>query len=101
MLAAVLVVPHAQPIDAALDRAVTGACAVLDAAERMVPLHDTRLVRARSFSEGVLDALAAERFDTLVLEVAPAGLRNGLRAQVQAIMERADATVVLVRPAPR
>lgn len=103
VLASVLVVPHAQPLEATLDRAVSGACAVLDAGEKAAagaPLFDTRLVRARSFSEGVLDVMAAEHFDVLVLEVAR-GLRNGMRTQVDALMERAGATVVLVRPGPR
>jgi hypothetical protein len=101
VLASVLVVPHAQPIDASLDRSVADACAVLDAAERSVrdtTVFDTRLLRARSFAEAVLDAMAAERFDVLILELGGGGMRNGMRAQVEALMERADATVVLVRP---
>lgn len=103
VLASVLVVPHSQPLEATLDRAVTDACAVLDAGERAAagaPVFDTRLLRARSFAEGVLDAMAAEHFDVLVLEAARAGLRNGMRTQVETLMERAGATVVLVRPGP-
>jgi len=103
VLASVLVVPHAQPLEASLDRAVADACAVLDAGEKAAagaPVFDTRLLRARSFSEGVLEALDAEPFDVLVLEAAAGGLRNGMRAQVESLMERAPATVVLVRPAP-
>ena len=102
VLASVLVVPHAQPLEASLDRAVADACAVLDEGERVVagsPVFDTRLLRARSFSEGVLDALGAEPYDILVLEASRGGLRNGMRAQVEALMERAEATVVIVRPA--
>lgn len=103
VLASVLVVPHAQPMEATLDLAVADACAVLDAGERAAtgaPVFDTRLVRARSFSEGVLETMAAEHFDVLVLEAARGGLRNGMRAQVEALMERVEATVVLVRPGP-
>lgn len=101
VLASVLVVPHAQPIDASLDRSVADACAVLDRAERRVSgtaVFDTRLLRARSFAEAVLDAMSAERFDVLILELGGGGLRNGMRAQVETLVERADATVVLVRP---
>jgi hypothetical protein len=101
VLASVLVVPHAQPLEATLDRAVADACAVLDEGERAASgavVFDTRVLRARSFSEGVLDAMSAERFDVLVLEGSRGGLRNGIRAQVEALMERAEGTVVLVRP---
>lgn len=101
VLASVLVVPHAQPLDATLDRAVVDACAVLDEAERRVPgtvPFDSRLLRARSFAEAVLSALSAEHFDVLVLQINLAGMRNGMRAQVETLLERADATVVIVRP---
>lgn len=101
VLASVLVVPHAQPLDASLDRAVVDACAVLDDAERRVPngtAFDTRLLRARSLAEAVLGTMEAERFDALVLQVGRGGLRDGTRAQVEVLMERVDATVVLVRP---
>ena len=87
-----LVVPHAQPLEAALDLAVADACAVLDAGERAAAgarLFDTRLLRARSFAEGVLEALAAEHFDVLVLEAPRGGLRNGVRGQFDTLMERA------------
>jgi hypothetical protein len=100
VLASVLVVPLAQPLEATLDRAVADACAVLDEGERATAgaaSFDTRMLRARSFAEGVLDALGAEHFDVLVLESTRGGLRNGMRAQVEAVMERADGTVVLVR----
>lgn len=102
VLVSVLVVPHAQPIGATLDRAVADACAVLDEGERAaagVGVFDTRLLRARSFAEGVLEAMDAERYDVLVLEAGRAGLRNGMRSQVEILMQRVAATVVLVRPA--
>jgi hypothetical protein len=103
VLASVLVVPHAQPLEATLDRAVAGACAVLDAGERAAAgamSFDTRLVRARSFAEGVLETMAAEHFDVLVLEAPRGGSGNGMRGQFETLMERAEATVVLVRPGP-
>lgn len=62
VLASVLVVPHAQPLEAVLDRAVADACAVLDAGERIgagAASFDTRLLRGRSFAETVLGAMGA------------------------------------------
>lgn len=103
VLACVMVVPHAQPLEAALDRAVADACAVLDAGERAAAAaasFDTRLLRGRSFAEVVLAAMEDERFDALVVQVDHGGLRNGMRAQVDTLLERAGATVVIVRPAP-
>jgi hypothetical protein len=102
VLASVLVVPHAQPLDAGLDRAVAAACAVLDQGERAAAgaaVFDTRLLRARSFAEGVLEATEVEPYDAVVLEVSRGGLRNGMRAQVETLMEKIATAVVLVRPA--
>ncbi len=99
VLAAVVVVPHALPLEAAPEGAVAAACAMLDRGERLVPAAalDTRLLRARSFSEGVLGLLADEPFDALVVEVAgPA--RNGARAQLEVLMERAGPECVVVSP---
>jgi hypothetical protein len=103
VLATVMVVPVTQPLGAALERGVTQACAVLDDAERAFEASDaqfdTRIVRARSFAKGVLETLEAERFDVLVLEQAREEFRNGPRAQVDLLLEKAPVTVVLVRPA--
>lgn len=101
VLAAVVVVPHAQPLEASLDRAVADACAVLDAGERAArgaAVFDTRLLRARSFAEGVLRALEEESFDMLVLKIGRVP-RNGMRAQLETLLERAGPPVVLVRAA--
>ena len=101
VLATVVVVPHAQRLAATLDRAVAEACAVLDAGERAARSarhFDTRLLRARSFSEGVLGILRDEPFDTVVLQI-DRGARGPARAQLEAVVERAGQPVVLVRPA--
>ena len=100
VLASVLVVPMAQPLGANMERAVGEACALLDASEResTAATLDTRLVRARSFAEGVLDTLAAEPFDLLVLERVRGGGRDGMAEQIAEILERADVTVAVVRP---
>lgn len=102
VFATVLVVPLAQPLGATLDRAVQEACGDLEAAERAVAgtAFDSRLVRARSFAEGILETVAAERFDVIVLE-SPRGVHcsGAGRGQVEAVLEKAEPTVVVVRPA--
>ncbi len=103
VLASVVVVPHAQPLDATLDRAVAEACFVLDTGERAArgaAVFDTRLLRARSFAEGVLGALQAEPFDMVVVKISREPNDN-MRAQVEALLERAAPPVVLVRAAAR
>jgi len=102
VLASVVVVPHGQPIGASLGRAVDDACAALDAGERAAAgarSFDTRLVRGRSFADAVLDLAEEEHFDVILLEDGLASPCNDDRAQVEAVIERAPATVVLVRPA--
>ncbi len=97
-----VVVPHGQPLGATLDRAVDDACAALDAGERAAVdarSFDTRLVRGRSFADAVLGLAEEEHFDVILLEDGPASPFNDDRAQIGAVMERAPATVVLVRPA--
>ena len=100
VLTSVLVVPVTQPLEATLEREVEKACGVLEAAEDATPGgFDTRLVRARSFAKGVLQTLAAEPFDLLVLESEPV-LKNGAGAQLAALLEKAHVRVVVVRPVP-
>jgi nucleotide-binding universal stress UspA family protein len=103
VLAAVLVVPHAQPLEAALDRPVAAACAMLDEAERTAAppaaAFDTRLIRARSFAEGVLETLGAEAFDVLMMERGLGAPLDGAKAQVAALFERAGPEVMIVRAA--
>jgi nucleotide-binding universal stress UspA family protein len=64
VLASVLVVPHSQPLTAALDRSVTSACEMLDE------------------------------------EKGRTAMPNGAAAQIQTLLDKATATVMLVRPAP-
>jgi hypothetical protein len=100
VLTSVLVVPVTQPLEASLEREVEKACGVLEEAEDATPGgFDTRLVRARSFAKGVLQTLAAEPFDLLVLESEPV-VKNGAAAQLAALLEKAHVRVVVVRPAP-
>jgi hypothetical protein len=101
VLASVVVVPLGQPLGAALGRAIEDACAALDAGERAAAgarSFDTRLVRGRSFADAVVGLAREERFDVIVLEDGPASPRNGDRAQIEAVIRRAPATVVLMRP---
>jgi hypothetical protein len=103
VLAVIMVIPVTQPIDAALGRGVEEACGVLEAGERLLSPascgHDTRLVRARSLAQGILNTLAAERFDLVVLQGDREAV-NGGAAQVQNVLDRSDVSVVIVHPAP-
>jgi hypothetical protein len=102
VLASVVVVPLGQRLGASLGRAVEDACAALDAGERAAAAahsFDTRLVRGRSFADAVLGLADEEAFDVIVLEDGPASPCNDERAQIEAVIERAPAEVVLVRPA--
>ena len=101
VLAAVLVVPMAQPLGASLEGAAAAACEVRERAEREVEgSFDTRLVRVRSFAEGVLQLLDGEPFDLLVLERRRGASPGDTQAaQIEAILERARVTVTVVLPA--
>ena len=101
VLAAVLVVPMAQPLGASLEGAAAAACEVLERAEREFEgSFDTRLVRVRSFAEGVLQLLDGEPFDLLVLERRRGASPGDTQAaQIEAILERARVTVTVVLPA--
>ena len=101
VLAAVLVVPLAQPLGASLEGAAAAACEVLERAEREFDgSFDTRLVRVRSFAEGVLQLLDGEPFDLLVLERRRGASPGDTQAaQIEAILERARVTVTVVLPA--
>jgi nucleotide-binding universal stress UspA family protein len=103
VLASVVVVPVTQPLDAQLDRPISRACEVLEDAEEVARSRggafDTRLVRARSFAKGVMQTLSGEPFDMVVLERGKDPQRNDGAGQTEAIVEKADTTVVVVRPA--
>ena len=57
---------------------------------RGAAVFDTRLLRARSFAEGVLDALDGRALRRAGAEDRPASPRNGMRAQVETLLERAE-----------
>ncbi len=96
VLASVTVVPHSEPLETggppawdvgADEESVAGVASV-----------GTRRLRARSFSEAVLHAVAAERYDAIVIQAGRETPCNGAKAQIDAVLERAAPTVVLVRP---
>jgi len=103
VLAAIIVVPVTQPLEANLADAVARACEVLDAGDRLAreapPAFDTRLVRARTFAKGILQTLDAETFDAVVVEQSREQLRDGGASQAATVLEKAGPTVVVVRPA--
>src|SRR5262245_19055349 len=87
VLASVLVVPVTQPLEANLELTVDRACSVLEEAEDLGGRLDTRLVRARSFAKGVLELLAAELFDFVVLERERGPARDGTMAHLEALVQ--------------
>lgn len=101
VLAAVVLVPQAQPLGAMLDLAITRACDVLDAGERLAAgaRFDTRLIPARSLVEGVAEILREERFGTVVLELT--GRRPRPHPDLEILLDGGTATVILVRPGDR
>jgi hypothetical protein len=98
VLASVTVVPHSEPLDNGVPPAWDAAWGADAGSVAGVAAVGTRCLRARSFSEAVLDAVAAERYDAIVIQAGRETPCNGAKAQIEAVLERAAPTVVLVRP---
>lgn len=98
VLASVTIVPHSEPLDGDCAPVPDGAWGPDPQAVAGVATVGTRRLRARSFSEAVLDAVAAERYDAIVIQAGRETPCNGAKAQIEAVLERATPTVVLVRP---
>jgi hypothetical protein len=98
VVASVTVVPHSQPLDDGGPPGWDVAWGADEAAAAGALAVGTRRLRARSFSEAVLDAVAAEPYDAIVIQAERETPGNGARAQIDAVLERAAPTVVLVRP---
>ena len=98
VLASVTIVPHSEPLYGAGAPVPDGGWGPDARAVAGVAAVGTRRLRARSFSEAVLDAVAAERYDAIVIQAGRETPCNGAKAQIEAVLERAAPTVVLVRP---
>ena len=98
VLASVTIVPHSEPLDSAASPAWDVGWGADEGAVSGVASVGTRRLRARSFSEAVLDAVAAEPYDAIVIQAGRETPCNGGKAQIDAVLERAAPTVVLVRP---
>ena len=98
ILASVTIVPHSEPLDTGGAPVAVGDWGADAQAVAGVATVGTRCLRARSFSEAVLDAVAAERYDAIVIQAGWETPCNGAKAQIEAVLERAAPTVVLVRP---
>ena len=98
VLASVTVVPHSEPLDTGGAPAWDVGWGADEGTVAAVGSVGTRRLRARSFSEAVLDAVAAERYDAIVIQAGRETPCNGAKAQIDAVLERAAPTVVLVRP---
>ena len=94
VLASVVIVPLAEPLDGPMPEPMAVPADVGVGTATLA----TRLLRARSFSEAVLDAVAAEPYDAIVLEAGRETPCNGGKAQIEAVLQHAAPTVVLVRP---
>ena len=98
VLASVTIVPHSEPLDPGGAPVPDGGWGPDAQTVAGVATVGTRRLRARSFSEAVLDAVAAERYDAIVIQAVRETPCNGAKAQIEAVLERAAPTVVLVRP---
>lgn len=98
VLASVTVVPHSEPLDSGGPPAWDARPGAEGEGVAGVAAVGTRRLRGRSFSEAVLDAVAAEHYDAIVIQAGRETPCNGGKAQIDAVLERAAPTVVLVRP---
>ncbi len=98
VIASVTVDPHAMRLDEGPDAAGDAAWAAGEGGGAGVAAVEGRCLRARSFSEAVLDEVAAGRYDAIVIQAGGETPCNGAKAQIEAVLERAAPTVVLVRP---
>ena len=98
VLASVIVVPHSEPLDSGAPPAWNAVWGADEGSVAGVAAVGTRCLRARSFSEAVLHAVESERYDAIVIQAGRETPCNGAKAQIDAVLERAAPTVVLVRP---
>ena len=98
VLASVTVVPHSEPLDSGGPPAWNAGWGADEDSVAGVAAVGTRCLRARSFSEAVLHAVESERYDAIVIQAGKETPCNGAKAQIDAVLERAAPTVVLIRP---
>jgi Universal stress protein family len=95
-------VPLHLPLDAALARECELALPLLEAVEQAataagVPV-DTRIERGRTYRHALLELIAHERYDQIVVAASPEGAAGFSAADVAWLLARAPGEILVVRP---
>jgi hypothetical protein len=95
-------VPLHLPLDAALARECELALPLLEAVEQAataagVPV-DTRIERGRTYRHALLELVAHERYDQIVVAASPEGAAGFSAADVAWLLARAPGEILVVRP---
>jgi hypothetical protein len=95
-------VPLHLPLDAALARECELALPLLEAIEQAAAAagvaSDTRIERGRTYRHALLELIAHERYDQIVVAAAPEGAAGFTAADVAWLLARAPGEILVVRP---
>jgi hypothetical protein len=95
-------VPLHLPLDAALTRECELALPLLEAVEhaaaRAGVAVDSRIERGRTYRHALLELIAHERYDQIVVAAAPEGAAGFTAADVAWLLHRAPGEIVVLRP---
>jgi hypothetical protein len=95
-------VPLHLPLDAALARECELALPLLEAVEQAATAagvaSDARIERGRTYRHALLELIAHERYDQIVVAAAPEGAPGFSAADVAWLLHRAPGEIIVVRP---
>jgi hypothetical protein len=95
-------VPLHLPLDAALGRECELALPLLEAVEQAASAAgvavDSRIERGRTYRHALLELIAHERYDRIVVAAAPEGAAGFTAADVAWLLHRAPGEIVVLRP---
>jgi universal stress protein family protein len=95
-------VPLHLPLDAALARECELALPLLEAVEQAATAagvaSDTRIERGRTYRHALLELIAHERYDQMVVAAAPEGAPGFSAADVAWLLDRAPGEIIVLRP---
>ena len=95
-------VPLHLPLDAALARECELALPLLEAVEQASTAagvaSDTRIERGRTYRHALLELIAHERYDQIVVAAAPEGAPGFTAADVAWLLHRAPGEIIVLRP---
>jgi Universal stress protein family len=95
-------VPLHLPLDAALARECRLALPLLEAVEHAAAAAgvavDSRIERGRTYRHALLELIAHERYDQIVVAAAPEGAAGFTGADVAWLLHRAPGEIVVLRP---